>query len=575
MAVGTDARNRVILSASRARTGRNQPSNAKFIFGPSVWLRGLIQPPPGHGIAYIDFKTQEFAIAAALSGDANMQAAYRTGNPYLAFGKKIGAVPHYANKNTHPSEHALFKTVVLGIGFGMEAETLARRIGRPPIVARDLLQAHRETYPKFWRWSDAAVDQAMISGSLHTVFGWHVHVGENVNPRSLRNFPMQANGAEMLRLACCLATEAGIEVCAPVHDAILICAPLDRLDADVKKTRELMAEASRIVLDGFEVGTDAEVIKYPDRIADPRGAVMWDRVIRLIAERQAAPKRARAINAAALLHWIEEREAIRVRKESGAPWPWTDDPILRDGSFCNVRRADDKATRWITKHWRDPYADDVDLWFALCVARFVNLPDTLDELGYPVPWNPGHFLAVMADRKRRGKTVYGPAYTIFAGKGYTDKPTFQAERLFGPLWEARAYLRPKPGDTLARYFARLSDYPGMGGGFMPAQIIADLKYVEPLRSAPDWMTFAVSGPGSKRGLNRVLGRPADTPWAETEWRTEFDRLWAAVTPDLQRMGLADLHAQDRQNCLCEADKYLRVKSSEGRMKRHYKQQKAA
>ena len=70
----------------------------------------------------------------------------------------------------------------------------------------------------------------MLTGSLHTVFGWHVHAGENSNPRSLRNFPMQANGAEMLRLACCLATERGIEVCAPVHDAVLICAPLERLD---------------------------------------------------------------------------------------------------------------------------------------------------------------------------------------------------------------------------------------------------------------------------------------------------------------------------------------------------------
>jgi DNA polymerase I len=575
LAVGADGRNRTILSAFRARTGRNQPSNSKFIFGPSVWLRGLVQPPPGHGIAYLDYKTQEFAIVAALSGDTAMQAAYRTGNPYLGFGKQIGAVPADATKHTHPSEHALFKTVVLGIGYGMEAETLARRIGRPTIVARDLLRGYREVFSRAWLWSDAAVDQAMVTGSLHTVFGWHVHIGENVNPRSLRNFPAQANAAEMLRLACCLTTEAGIEVCAPVHDALLICAPLDRLEADVEKTRALMIEASRIVLDGFEVGVDADVIKYPDRIRDPRGAVMWDRVTRLVAERQAAPKRVRATNVGDLLYWIEEREAIRVRKESGAARPWTDDPILHNESFCNVRREDDRATRWIAKHWREPHADDPDLWFAMCVARFVNLPDTLAEIGYPVPWNRGHFLEVMADRKRRGETVYGPGYNIYAGKGYLEKPAFQAAELFGPLWEARTYLRPKPGDTLARYFARLSDYPGMGGGFMPAQVIADLKYVEPLRRASDWMTFAVSGDGSRKGLNRVLGRPAKTPWAETEWRAEFDRLWASVAPDLQRMGLSDLHAQDRQNILCETGKYLRIKSGEGRAKRHYRHQKVA
>ena len=65
---------------------------------------------------------------------------------------------------------------------------------------------------------------------------------------------MQANGAEMLRLACCLATERGIEVCAPVHDAVLNCAPLERLDADAGGMQDAMREASRMVLNGFELG---------------------------------------------------------------------------------------------------------------------------------------------------------------------------------------------------------------------------------------------------------------------------------------------------------------------------------
>ena len=94
---------------------------------------------------------------------------------------------------------------------------------------------------------------------------------------------MQANGAEMLRLACCLATESGIEVVAPVHDAMMICAPLDRL-ADIKRTRAAMAEASRVVLDGFELRTDVHVFRYPDRYADKRGTEMWRRAMALLEE---------------------------------------------------------------------------------------------------------------------------------------------------------------------------------------------------------------------------------------------------------------------------------------------------
>jgi hypothetical protein len=290
LAVGRDGRNRTILSAFRSRTGRNQPSNSRFIFGPSTWIRGLIRPPPGYAVAYIDWSQQEFGIAAALSGDAAMLDAYRSGDPYLAFAKQAGAVPPDATKATHAGPRELFKQCVLAVQYGMEAESLALRIGQPPVVARDLLRAHRETYRAFWNWSDAAVDFAMLRGFLPSVFGWQVHVGEQSNPRSLRNFPMQANGAEMLRLACCFATERGVEVCAPVHDAVLICAPFDRLDADIAAMQAAMAEASRAVLVGLELASDVKIVRWPDRYMDPRGEVMWAKVLKLLnrAERRRA-----------------------------------------------------------------------------------------------------------------------------------------------------------------------------------------------------------------------------------------------------------------------------------------------
>jgi hypothetical protein len=284
LAVGRDGRNRTILSAFRSRSGRNQPSNAKFIFGPSVWLRGLIKPPPGYAVAYIDWSQQEFGIAGALSGDTAMMEAYASGDPYLTFAKQARAVPTDATKASHRNERELYKQCVLATQYGMGAESLAARIGQPPPVARDLLRMHRETYSRFWNWSDASLDHAMLHGSLHTVFGWRVHVGEISNPRSLRNFPMQANGAEMLRLACCLGVERGIQICAPVHDAVLICAPEHDVDADVETMRAAMAEASRIVLGGFELGTEVKVTRWPDRYADERGAVMWSRVMGLIGE---------------------------------------------------------------------------------------------------------------------------------------------------------------------------------------------------------------------------------------------------------------------------------------------------
>jgi hypothetical protein len=96
----------------------------------------------------------------------------------------------------------------------------------------------------------------------------------------------------MLRLAACFATEQGIEVCALIHDAVLIAAPLDRLDRDIERMQAAMAKASRVVLDDFELRTDVDIIRYPDRYVDPRGEVMWERVMKLVAKCEAAEQAA-------------------------------------------------------------------------------------------------------------------------------------------------------------------------------------------------------------------------------------------------------------------------------------------
>lgn len=277
--IGEDGRNRCMLSPFRSTTGRNQPSTSKFIFGPSAWMRGLIRPQSGWGLAYVDWSQQEFGIAAALSGDKNMMFGYSSGDPYLAFAKQAGAVPQSATKLTHKAEREQFKACVLAVQYGMGAESLALRINQPVARAHQLLKLHRQTYRTFWSFSGSAVDEALLNRKICTTYGWHLRTGDDPNDRSLRNFPMQANGAEMLRIACVLMHDAGIRICAPVHDALLIEAPLDKLDDVVQLAQDLMRQASRHVLAGFELSSDAKIVRYPDRYMDERGTLFWDTVM--------------------------------------------------------------------------------------------------------------------------------------------------------------------------------------------------------------------------------------------------------------------------------------------------------
>src|SRR5262249_136061 len=140
LVVGPDGRNRTLLSPFGARSGRNTPSNTRFIFGPSVWLRGLIKPEPGRALAYVDWSSQEVAIAAVLSNDRALLAAVESGDPYLAFAKMAGLAPADATRETHGAVRDQCKACVLGVQYGMGARTLAARIGVSELEARDLLR---------------------------------------------------------------------------------------------------------------------------------------------------------------------------------------------------------------------------------------------------------------------------------------------------------------------------------------------------------------------------------------------------------------------------------------------------
>ena len=225
-----------------------------------------------------------------------MQAAYLSGDPYLEFAKQAGAVPADATKSSHTSERELFKQCTLAVGTAWK--------------------------PKVWRSVSASPRSSPATCYVRTAkpiaSSGHGPTRPSIAPcyctrcrpfsagqsglavirtrARLRNFPCQANGAEMLRLAACFATEQGLEVCALIHDAVLIAAPLDQLDNDIERMQAAMAKASRVVLDGFELRTDVNVVRYPDRYQDPRGTAMWNRVMGLMAEARSGKTRGRMMN---------------------------------------------------------------------------------------------------------------------------------------------------------------------------------------------------------------------------------------------------------------------------------------
>jgi len=156
--IGRDGRNRCSLKPFKAITGRNLPSNAEFIFGPARWLRGLIAPPPECGLSYLDFASEEIAIAAALAGDERLVEHYLSGDPYMRFAITAGLAPTDATVETHGQIRDACKSLFLGIGYGMQAPSLSAKAGITLAEAKELIELHSITYRAFGRWRTDVVD---------------------------------------------------------------------------------------------------------------------------------------------------------------------------------------------------------------------------------------------------------------------------------------------------------------------------------------------------------------------------------------------------------------------------------
>lgn len=290
LAVGNDGRCRTPLWGYGTKTGRNAPSNSQYIFGPAKWIRFLITPPPGRVLVYRDFKQQEVRIAAILSGDTALLQACESGDVYLGIAQQLGFIRESMSPSERKAVRALFKCVVLGIQYGLGAVSLAIRTGMSLSEAYEILARLKARFRVFEAWAASVVDHAGLDLEIGTPLGWYMQTPPGINPRTVRNFPIQATAAEVLHVACILAERRGIEIIAPVHDALMAEGPVEHAEELSLALDRVMRDAAAIVLRGYELPTDTGDLGGPifpgQHYFDDRGAEMWETVTRLVAKQE-------------------------------------------------------------------------------------------------------------------------------------------------------------------------------------------------------------------------------------------------------------------------------------------------
>lgn len=267
-------------------------------------------------------------------------------------------------------------------------------------------------------------------------------------------------------------------------------------------------------------------------------------------------------------HWIWWKKIVG--KE---PWPWTDDPILREFFFCNIFRDLDTGTIWYLEHVVDGSGKSLEsaVW-ATIIYRLVNNVQIFEELG-PAAFDRRRWRGMIKMIRAKDILLNSNAYLTlpwphkFKGRG---SRTDRFEYILGKLeLEFDGIVHDlQEAKTLQEVGERLKTIYGIGS-FLSLQIYRDLILAGFLPF--DTNSWVEVGPGALNTLLCLFGKEARSAKRRSEM---IYRLKAVAPLQLTKRGWNDfetrvLTACDIENCLCEYGKYAKLVAGIGR-KRYYK-----
>ena len=283
--IGHDGRCRYFQNPFGSLSSRHYATQNPFSM--KKWVRYLIQPKEGKAFITADWSSQEVGIGAYLSNDPNMKEVFQQaivgGDVYMKFAELAGIVPAGAKRADHELLRSRAKTTFLAANYGAGAETIANRLGTSKTEASRLLNKYREVFSTYLEWTQKICDHAFQLGELETLLGWKRQItkdpsrhNELPNARSVINFPVQGNGAEVMRVAAIIAHDNGLKLIGTVHDSLIIESDIATAESDAARLVECMDQATQALL-SMPSAVDVSTAIHPDRYRDKDGAADWER----------------------------------------------------------------------------------------------------------------------------------------------------------------------------------------------------------------------------------------------------------------------------------------------------------
>jgi DNA polymerase I-like protein with 3'-5' exonuclease and polymerase domains len=221
-----------IQAAETGRMSSERPSFQNLPSDPA--LRAAFVADPGCLVVTADYRSEELAVSAALSGDPALRQAICEGRDLY---RELAATVYGVSAEDVTSEQRKHgKAALLGISYGQTAKGLERVHRIPQAEGERLLAAIRQTYPALCQWSDAQVTQARARGWAQSATGAkrYFHNPELEGWKlatEARNAPVQGTAADIVyrviaRLHQALTTRGdGSYLANVIHDELVVVCP--------------------------------------------------------------------------------------------------------------------------------------------------------------------------------------------------------------------------------------------------------------------------------------------------------------------------------------------------------------
>lgn len=286
-----------------------------------------------------------------------------------------------------------------------------------------------------------------------------------------------------------------------------------------------------------------------------------------------------------LFHWISERYKIHLKKDVlKLKKPWTNDEILQNYKFTNVRREHDKETKWLIKNICSNSSLSLkNKILNIILFRLFNKSQTLELIGLQDFDNKSLNSSIIKVKLRDKKDV-----PFFSNAFYTSGPKSVANKLFKNeenlvikiILLVHLYNSKKISENIVKcksqnqVYNLLLSLPGIGK-FLAYQIFVDLTYTPFFLFSEN--EFVIAGPGCIKGLNYIFEDFSGMNYEESLFwlRDNQIKLFSPFKYNPDEL-FSDLAKYDRflnimslENCMCEISKYIRCLKKEGRPRIRY------